>query len=143
MGSGRREISAGAVLFRCTDEGPEYLLLHHPGGHWDFPKGHVEGKESLEQTVRREVREETGITRLRLIEDFSETIRYFFIWRRKRIFKIIVFKLARTTHRKIKLSFEHQGFAWLQFEAAMRKLTFANAKGVLRKAHRHIEEIRC
>ena len=83
------ERSAGAVVYRETKKGREYLLLqHHAGkntravkrahvGHWDFPKGHIDAGEKTEDTVRREVREETGITRIELIPGFKETIRYF------------------------------------------------------------------
>jgi hypothetical protein len=36
--------------------------------------------------------------------------------------------------KDIKLSFEHVNFAWLTYEGAMEKLTFKNARDVLRKA---------
>ena len=56
----KREKSAGAIVFRKEKE-PVYLLLHYEAKHWDFPKGHVEKNETDEQTVRREIQEETGI----------------------------------------------------------------------------------
>ncbi|MGI0011383.1 MAG: NUDIX domain-containing protein, partial [Nitrosopumilaceae archaeon] len=56
------ERSAGAVLFSETDSGKIFLLLNYPSGHWDFVKGNIEKGETLQQTVIREIREETGIT---------------------------------------------------------------------------------
>ena len=64
--------SAGAIVFR----GPFYLLLHYQSGHWDFPKGGIEKGEKTEETVRREVREETGIADLEFIPGFKKTIHF-------------------------------------------------------------------
>ena len=57
------ERSAGAIVFRETSEGREYLLIKHrpPYSHWDFPKGHIEAGESEKDTAKREVKEEAGL----------------------------------------------------------------------------------
>ncbi|MDZ4384915.1 MAG: NUDIX domain-containing protein, partial [Candidatus Moranbacteria bacterium] len=61
------EKSVGAVVFRKKETGgKEFLLLHYPSGHWDFPKGHIESGETEEGTLRREVEEETGLKDLKL-----------------------------------------------------------------------------
>ena len=57
----RTETSAGAVVVYRPDAGPRYLLIHDAHGNWGFPKGHVEAGETLLDTARREVREETGV----------------------------------------------------------------------------------
>jgi predicted NUDIX family NTP pyrophosphohydrolase len=65
-GSGSR--SAGILLWRRADAGPEVLLAHFGGpywarkdaGAWSIPKGLIEAGESAEQTARREFREELG-----------------------------------------------------------------------------------
>ena len=72
----RREKSCGAVLFRRTAEGVVYLVLHSALGHWTLCKGHVEGGETERETALREIREETGLTRLRFVEPFREVITY-------------------------------------------------------------------
>ena len=54
------EKSCGAVIFRVGNA-TKYLLLHYEAGHWDFVKGHSEKGESEEETVRREILEETGL----------------------------------------------------------------------------------
>ena len=59
----KREISCGAVIARQTENGREILLIRHVnGGHWAFPKGHMEGNETESETALREIREETGLT---------------------------------------------------------------------------------
>ena len=38
------------------------LLIRQMSGMWGFPKGHVEEGETEEQTAKREVKEETGLS---------------------------------------------------------------------------------
>jgi len=127
------ERSAGAVIFRREKGKVLYLLLHYEEGHWDFPKGHVEKGEKTEETIRREVREETGITDLAFVDGFKETIRYFFWAGKKRILKFVVYTLAETPQKDVKLSFEHVDHIWLPFEEAKAKITFATSRRVLQK----------
>ena len=56
------EVTSGAVVYRQGENGIEYLLLEsqNKGHFWGFPKGHVEGNESLEETALREIKEEIG-----------------------------------------------------------------------------------
>ncbi len=136
-----REISAGAVVVRRTRDRDEFLLLHYTLGHWDFPKGNIEPGESEVETVRREIREETGISRLRLHAGFRETVKYWYRWRGKGIFKIVLYYLAETRQRKIVLSYEHQGAEWLDAGSALKRLTFANSRRVLQKAVRHLKAL--
>lgn len=53
--------SVGAVIFKGT----EVLLIkrgHAPlKGHWSIPGGKIEYGEGLEEALRREIREETGV----------------------------------------------------------------------------------
>lgn len=68
--------SCGAVVFRRNSGRIEYLCLRQmPSGIYSVPKGHMEAFESEEETVRREVREETGVA-VRLAPDFREEIYY-------------------------------------------------------------------
>ena len=129
----RKESSAGAVIFR-KGKGTEYLLLKYEMGHWDFPKGNIEEGETDEETIKREVNEETGIDDITIIREFREKIHYFYKVNGELVSKDVVFHLAETKKDKVKLSFEHMDFKWLGFEEAMEKLTFKNAKGILEKA---------
>ena len=112
--------------------------MHYELGHWEFAKGHVEKGEHERETVQREVAEETGITDITFVEGFREQIKYYFRWRGKSIFKVVVFHLVRTTAKEVKLSDEHIGYEWLAYDEAMRRLKFKNSKQVLEKANRAI-----
>ena len=134
----KKERSAGAIVFR-KDKETKYLLLHYEGGHWDFPKGNIEVKETELQTVKREIEEETGIKDVELVQGFKEKIKYYYKLKGELINKEVVFYLAKTKTEQIKLSFEHIGFEWLPYDQAHEKLTFKNAKEILEKANKFLK----
>ena len=72
------EKSAGFILVSDKFLNSRYsvLLLHYRSGHWDFPKGNIEINETEMQAAARELGEETGITKFRLIPNFRYTLSY-------------------------------------------------------------------
>jgi 8-oxo-dGTP pyrophosphatase MutT (NUDIX family) len=149
--------SAGAVIFRREPRsrinslrGREgkiyYLLLNYAAigkvkkTYWGFSKGHIEKGEKEIDTIIREIREETGIKDLKFIKGFRQTEKYFFRFKKKNLFKIVSYSLAETKTKKIKVSFEHLGYEWLPYEEAIEKLTFRNAKEILKKANDFLSE---
>jgi 8-oxo-dGTP pyrophosphatase MutT (NUDIX family) len=148
------EKSVGAVVFRRRGENTVmYLLLHYRNGHWDFPKGHPEEGEDSEQTLRREAQEETGLDDLEILPGFKRQIRFFYraqdSEKKERqengkfinIAKLVVFYLAETRTKNVKISFEHTGYEWLGYADALQRITYANAKNVLTKANAHLSKI--
>jgi 8-oxo-dGTP pyrophosphatase MutT (NUDIX family) len=128
------ETSAGIVLFRKDKSKKLFLLLHYPSGHWDFVKGKMEKGESTHQTAIRETKEETGITDITFLENFEEWIEYNFQYQGELVNKKVVFFLAETKTEDVKISHEHQNYAWMDYNTSMEKTTFDNAKTVLTKA---------
>ena len=128
------ETSAGIVLFRKEDSKKLFLLLHYPSGHWDFVKGKMEKGESIKETAIRETQEETGITDIVFLEDFEEWIKYDFQYQGELVHKKVVFFLAETKETDVKISHEHLDYTWMDYNTAMEKTTFDNAKTVLTKA---------
>jgi 8-oxo-dGTP pyrophosphatase MutT (NUDIX family) len=134
----RQERSAGFVIYRVSPSGqPEYLLLDY-GRHWDFAKGHLERDEDDLAAARRELREETGIIDPRVAPDFRHQITYYFRDRKKGLVrKTVVFFLGETRAEPhdIVLSHEHEAFVFLPFEKALKRITYPNAKQVLKLAN--------
>jgi len=128
--------SAGTVVFRKNTNGNLFLLLHYQSGHWDFIKGKIEQGETPQQTTTREAMEETGISDLEFIDGFEETIEYDFQYDGNHVHKKVVFFLAKTNTEKITISHEHLEYLWLDFDKAIEKTTFQNAKSVLSKANK-------
>ena len=149
-----KEKSAGAIIFRKENGVNHYLLLNYPAssrgksGQWGFAKGHVEAGETEIQTAEREIAEETGIKDLIIIPGFKEREKYFFKksyglegeakkkapW----VFKLVIFFLAETKTKDVKISEEHTGFVWLPIDEAVKKTTFKNSKKLLKNAHDYI-----
>jgi 8-oxo-dGTP pyrophosphatase MutT (NUDIX family) len=131
-----RERSAGAVIFRKEGKEILFLLLHYhfKTDYWDFPKGNIEKGEDEEETARREVKEETGISDLKLASGFKGEINYFYRKGGETISKEVVFFLAETKEKDVKISFEHTGYEWVDYEAAVKRLK-ENSRKVLMRAN--------
>ena len=132
------EKSAGIVLFRNDSNKNEFLLLNYPQGHWDFVKGKIEQNETSHEAAIRETREETGITNIEFIDGFEESVEYDFRFKRENIHKKVIFFLAKTNEKNIKLSHEHNDYLWLGYNDALKKFTFKNAKNILTKANKFL-----
>ena len=149
-----KEKSAGAIIYRKENNVNYYLLLHYTPsekgkrGQWGFAKGHVEQGETDIETAKREVAEETGIEDLKIIPGFKEIEKYFFRKNyglegeaRKKapwVFKLVVFFLAETKTKDVKISDEHIDFIWLPIDEAIRKTTFKDSKNLLRRANEFV-----
>jgi len=133
--------SAGVIIFRREGDDIYYLLLNYTAigkvekTYWGFAKGTIEKGEKEIDTIIREVAEETGIKDLKFIDGFKETEEYFFKHGGETVFKTVCYLLAETKTKEINLSFEHLGFEWLPYEETLEKLTFKNAKEILKKAN--------
>lgn len=137
---GYDETSCGIVVFREENGKRYYLVLKYPGGHFDFPKGHIENQETEFETASRELFEETGIKDIEFIQGFREEISYIYRRQGKLSNKLVIFFLGETKSSAVKISHEHLEFFWLTYNDAMDKITFDNAKILLRKAEKFLEK---
>jgi ADP-ribose pyrophosphatase YjhB (NUDIX family) len=64
----RTRISSGGIVVRLTDTGPLIALTREGDWpHYVLPKGGVEEGETYEESARREIEEEAGLSKLTLI----------------------------------------------------------------------------
>ena len=122
--------SCGAVIFRDTKEGRKYLLVRQRKGHWSFSKGHMEGCETEEETARREILEETGLS-VRLLPGIRTEYTY---EKEPGVQKTVTFFLAEA--REGELHFQKEELmdaGWFSFEEALRLFTFERDRKAFRE----------
>ena len=132
----RKEKSCGALVYRIKNGELELLLLKHRfGGHWSFPKGHVEEGETEVETALREVHEETGLT-IQLEDGFRQSVEYY---PRPNIRKHVVYFLGyadddRTRRQEEEIS----EIRWVPLKSAHREVTFRNDKNLINHAKKFL-----
>lgn len=63
-----REPTAGGVIFRRNkNDEVEILLIQDAKDRWTIPKGHIEDGETAQETAKREIGEEAGLTNVEVI----------------------------------------------------------------------------
>jgi NADH pyrophosphatase NudC (nudix superfamily) len=142
-----REISAGGVVVRPTEEGWQVAVIEpqkEPAAESSpakkskrsqklllaLPKGLVDPGEKPEQTALREVREETGLTAT-LIAKLGD-IKYVYVrsWGdQQRVGEI-------SEEMRIEVKSAH----WIPLEGATRQLAYSGEKDMVRRAEEYLKE---
>ena len=132
------ETSCGVVLVNFGS----VLLLQYPQGHWGFPKGHYESEDGVyQQTALRELEEETGISEVRMLDDWQMRTFYTFSLKGRRVEKEVFWFIGETDEYDITLSHEHRNFMWLEWDDAENQLNFDQSKEVLRGARAQLRAL--
>jgi bis(5'-nucleosidyl)-tetraphosphatase len=133
-----RLVSSGGVVFRKSDSQVFYLLLGFKRRNiWCLPKGLIEPGESEIDAATREVREETGVNSLKLVDKIG-VIRYQFGYRDKRFDKTVHFFLFETDQVETTVGTEHDMYSWLPYDKAILALSYPNERDILEKANKMI-----
>lgn len=132
----KREKSCGAIVYRMVNEKPQILLIKHKnGGHWSFPKGHIELNETEQETALREIKEETGLD-VTLNEKFRTSVAY---RPKPDIDKEVVYFLAEASGGVLKKQESEISRAeWVDIETAQKIVTFDNDKMLVIKAKKFL-----
>lgn len=132
------EVTAGAVVYRHGANGIEYLLLQstNKGNFWGFPKGHVEGNETLLETAQREIKEETTLTPP-IDTSFHVYTEYDLPNGNRKQMTLYMAEL-KGKHTITLQKEEIKDYEWLPYDAARERLTYPNLKKLLDEADEHL-----
>lgn len=105
---------------------------------WALPKGTPDGDETLEETARREAREETGID-VEVVAPI-DAIQYFFVRGPVRFRKTVHFFLMRPIGGDPALhDHEFDEVRWVQLEEALSLLSYPTERSVVERAAQIID----
>lgn len=131
----KKEKSCGAVVYKYQDGNLFILLLKHIGGHWSFPKGHMEKGEMECDTAVREVFEETNLDVVldlgcRLVTTYSP---------KEDTVKDVVYFVATPKGGDMRPQEEEiSEIEWLLVDDAFSRITYQNDKQLLEKVVKYL-----
>jgi len=132
------------VTYAKVKEKVYYLILkrklHWKG--WEFPKGGIKFFEIKKQTIKREIKEETGLNSIK-IKKFNISGRYKYDkkYPNRKGFIGQSFSLYSVEVKKeqVKIDrYEHSDYKWIEFEEAMKKLKWPNQKKCLNVVNNYL-----
>lgn len=127
------EFSAGGVAVRRFSGRPFVAVITTFKGALALPKGHPARGESALEAAIREVREEAGIETTPV--DSLEDVRYWYVKRGERHFKVVRFFLLRYRSGSVRNhDDEVTGAGWLPLEEAPTRLTYPGERAVAARA---------
>ncbi len=140
-----RKVAIG-VVYRKFPVGVRFLLLRRAKrkaflwSGWEMPKGGIEAGESPLKAVKREVAEESGIKKIKIVKELGAKVKYEYpkYWQRATGFRntVQVPFLIEVFQNPKKLSAEFDRYAWCDFPTAMKKLKWKSQKELLEFARK-------
>jgi len=129
----RLPVEVEAIIFRRNDTRIEYLLLKRlpqKNGFWQPVTGGMEEGETLDEALRREIMEETGVKNIvAVIEGL-----YYFEFSDPNPYQEYVYGVEVSPSEEIVLDGrEHSEYRWCSFQDALQLLHWKENKAALRK----------
>ena len=140
---GRFMVAVGAVI-ELRDSGKILMTQRSPRldwkpGEWEIVYGRIDQFEGLELGLRREVKEEVGITDLQLVSILTAWHMYRGTEQTAQNELIGITYRCRTETESITLSDEHSAYKWVTPEEGV---TLAKVDGIIRDIRAFIEIVK-
>ena len=131
----QRQYASGGVVITKEDGETKVLLIKDSYGHWTWPKGHPEGDETPEEAALREISEETGLKKLKILELLGKQ-EYWFTFEGVKIFKTVhIFLVEADPDQTLSVQLEEiQEAKWFSPEEALKTIEYKGSRDLLEKA---------
>ncbi len=121
-----REPTAGGIVYRKNSkQNVEILLIQDAKNRWTIPKGHIEEGEQAKETAAREIREETGLEKLRVLNWLGKIN---FRYRRQQSLVLMTTEIflveAQGDTNKLKPEDWMNGIQWFPAQEALDKIEY-------------------
>ncbi len=137
-----REPTAGGIVYRKNDKEVEILLIQDAKDRWTIPKGHIEEGEQAKETAAREIKEETGLVKLRVLNWLGKIN---FRYRRQQSLVLMTTEIflveALGDTNKLKPEDWMNGIKWFSAQDALDKIEYEDIEKIILLALNRIRKL--
>jgi ADP-ribose pyrophosphatase YjhB (NUDIX family) len=138
-----REPTAGGIIFRRNAKQEiEILMIQDAKDRWTIPKGHIEEGESAKETAEREIREETGLQDMKVLNWLGKI---HFRYRRATSLVLMTTEIflvqAKGDTNKLKPEDWMNGIKWFPMTEALDKIEYDDIGKLILLAQKKIREL--
>jgi bis(5'-nucleosidyl)-tetraphosphatase len=137
-----REPTAGGIVYRKNDKEVEILLIQDAKDRWTIPKGHIEEGEQAKETAAREIKEETGLVKLRVLNWLGKIN---FRYRRQQSLVLMTTEIflveALGDTDKLKPEDWMNGIKWFSAQEALNKIEYEDIEKIILLALNRIRKL--
>ena len=125
-----------AIIYDIKNGKPYFLILHrvlHWQG-WEFLKETIEPGETSEKTLKRGVKEETGLKKFKIIKNLNKQEKWQALGKDYIVVDTFLVKIDMDEKISLKQKIvEHDEYQWTDKETAIKKLTWSESKKLLKE----------
>lgn len=131
----------GVIVF-LRGEYNKFLILERAEtkGDWTFAKGHIEGNENAKETALRELKEETGISEIEIIETSLIHEEYEIIRNGEKRLKMNDYFIGLVKNDYVTIERrEIQSYKWASYDEAISLFNYERRRQILTEAKKYLE----